>query len=251
MTKPTVYVAIPSLSGNVTRQMLGFLATLTELRHSKDCPWWFEWDVVGGASPSHYARNLMTKAFLKSGCERLWMIDGDMTPPDDWSRMLQVDADIVGGKCIGYWWNDDKILCLRLLAVRRVGGKHVTVLPQDPEPIVDGCGTGSMLIHRRVFDHPGMRLSGAYTDAAGVTHDLWQQQDEREAATPYWRNVYDAAGRRIVTDDYDFCFRARDLGFTVALSDTWWDQSAELSLRDVNRALLHHIDLAQKEAGVT
>ena len=104
-----------------------------------------------------------------------------------------------------------------------------------------------------ILEHGGQdnRVESGLADMFHQSVRISDHVDTGNVGVPIFRTVYAPDMQRIGTEDYAFCLRARDCGYRVTLADTWWDQHKSLSLYEVNRTLLHHIELARKEAEQT
>lgn len=140
------------------------------------------------AKPVEYNRNILVDRFLKTDCTHLLFIDSDTIPCTDIIRMV----------------DNDKMICGAPYQAVRNGEVYILAMDKNkhgsgyiPVPIevgkltkVDVMGTGAMMIDRRVFE---------------------------KMEKPYFQYVFDAEGKVVRGEDYDFCFKASK--FTSAWID--------------------------------
>ena len=157
--------------------------------------------------PIDHARNLVVKEFLASGCDWLLMVDNDMVPPLNLFEMIDRAAghmDILVPKffmlapAFGPRTSEaltkhaqnprlPLFLCWQTLNIR---------LDEREWTELAWAGTGVMFIRRRVFGPLGN--------------------------CGWFKFVTDADGAWIFPEDFEFCRRAREAGFSV-----WGNQRFE------------------------
>lgn len=149
--------------------------------------------VMMGQDPAQ-ARNQMAAAFMEKGCDAALFVDCDMLfPPNGLDRMLAHDVDIIAAD-----------YRKRAAPFGKIGWP----LPDVPEPesgLVErtALGLGFMLIRRRVFE---------------------------AVPKPWFARIYSGeteANKGVMTEDYYFCLKAREMGFKV-----WCDL-------DVTKEVMH------------
>ena len=157
-------------------------------------------------------RNDIVHAFLQTDSQALLMLDDDVVPPVDVLRLAELDTDIAA---IPYLTFRNKVPapCTYL----RTGADSITLRrPVWGETGVvecDAMGTGCMLIHRRVLEHPEFR-------------------------PPFMLGV-NTLGIVTSSEDITFCLRARDHGFRI-MAD-YRSGIAEHILNGVGLLSLHDI----------
>lgn len=229
--KEKVYVAIPSLRNTVTGDIATWFYNLAALSGAADHPRVYRPAIFPYQAPIAYARNICVGRFLATDCDRLLFLDDDMAPPDDWPALFDSEADIVGGPCLILHYKDGA-MNVRHVAGTSWGPRFRTCDVSHDGP-VDVVGTGCMLIKRRVFESPSMKLDGRFVDlyADLQAGDDWKPGEGGHSIPPYFRMGYAANGRLTYGEDYDFCWRAKLAGFSVELAKTdFWDQRAMVSL---------------------
>jgi len=135
--------------------------------------------------PISYNRNLICKRFLTTDCDYLLMIDGDCVPTDKILNLADYDKDIIGGTCFGFVNKMIVPFCME----KRQDGRYDVVKTNLNSGVVevDAIGSGVMMIARRVLE---------------------------EMPHPF-RNEYDPEGIKTIGLDFNFCKRAKALGYKV------------------------------------
>ena len=144
--------------------------------------------------PVEFARNFARDYFLdKTKCQILQFWDHDQEIPDNWPGLFQVDAHVVSGTTFCWVGNEQVASRLRynqysLTDTGECFNIHPTSDVQPyPVPIV---GTACMAIRREVFMELG--------------------------ADPFEMTRY-PSGRIRASEDVNFCIKARNAGFNVAV----------------------------------
>jgi FkbM family methyltransferase len=158
--------------------------------------------LIGDSHPDR-ARNKLVNKMLRGAWQYLLFLDADLAfEASQIRRLLDHQKDVVCG----------------FYARKKPGRAEWICNPMDAEPNEEGLvrmwesGTGCMLIHRRVFE----KLIQARPDCAYLPDG-----DERNQQTEYALfdsgAVFDrrAGRRRWMSEDWMFCMRARDCGFTI------------------------------------
>jgi hypothetical protein len=160
--------------------------------------------VVAGDSLVPRARNTLTMEFLKaSDCTHLLFIDSDLIfSAEHVARLVSHDVDIVGGFYPKKQQGDPELVFNTL----------DTPAPMDERRLtpVKYIGTGFIMVKRCVFekmiseygDEMIFKVDGP-PDKFGF--DFW----------PVGVYKYKDGTRRYLSEDWYFCQRARDLGFTI------------------------------------
>ena len=139
------------------------------------------------SKPISYNRNQVCKRFLETDADYLLMFDNDCIPErvDRILDMADYDKDIIGATCFGF----TKKMIVPFVMKQRDDYRY-DVLDTDLNNGVvecDGIGSGVMMIARRVLE------------------DI-----------PYpFKNEYDPEGIKTTGLDFNFCRRAKKLGYRV------------------------------------
>lgn len=208
-------------SGSQSVELTDWIGALVRAAEDASFPWEFAVDHVARTTPVAYAENLMVGKFLAGDCDRLWLIPEDMEPHRASHRVLELDADVALSWTYILERDPETPLAARLVpnffrAEDETGSgfRPVEFAPDSPVPFaVDAGGMHSCVIRRRVFC-PEMELPRQWVDALGRPRYL--SEDDAGFAVPYFRTEYRPDGRVGRTDDFDFCWRAKQAGFTVA-----------------------------------
>lgn len=197
-TKPRqkVFVALPVYGGLDPF----FSQALIKLIHS--APFEMALRMNPGDSLVSRSRNTLTADFLESDCTHLLFIDTDLVfSGEQIQRLLEHDVDIVGGFYPKKQEGPIEWVCNACLPPQ-------PVLPNGLQE-VRYMGTGFLLVKRTVFelmiDRLGRNIGYKPDHRDRREHDFW-------AVGPYH---YPDGSCRYLSEDWMFCQRALDLGFTV------------------------------------
>jgi len=140
------------------------------------------------ARPIQHNRNNIVLNFLKTDYTYLCMIDNDIVPHGNIFDVLPLDLDIIGLPCPQ--WKEDNLMWLVMKYIEEEKGfKQMDVNNKRGIIETDAVGTGAILIHRRVLEHPEMKA-------------------------PFNRS-WTEDGLQNIGLDFLFCMRAKKLGFKV------------------------------------
>jgi ubiquinone/menaquinone biosynthesis C-methylase UbiE len=171
--KKTIMVAVPNL-GTIRNELadwllavkgFGHLVSILPLKESY-------------GKPIDFNRTQIARKFLESGLDYLLMVDSDLIPPSNIMMMVDNDLDICSADI--RTWQDGANLRLAMTMYRECEGYDEYKAAEVPEyriSEIDACGTGCMLVHRKVLE-----------------------------------KVSEFRGR---AEDYNFCKDARQAGFKV------------------------------------
>jgi hypothetical protein len=160
---------------------------------------------VSGCSVVSRVRNIIANEFLESQAEHLLMIDSDMTfKADDIFRMLA--------------WNQTKPIVAAVGVARKKEKVYFSSLDQDEDNniIMDRMGlvkvkrvgTGFIMIQRNVFE--------VMRDA----HPEWKYMDQNTGKMLQSFFDFKSTPDGYVGEDYVFCDRAHEHGFTAWVDPT-------------------------------
>lgn len=199
MIEPKLFVSLPTTHGTMQSR---FLNTVMDLFKGRK----FDMHIDLYIDPYIVlARNTAAADLLDSDCTHLMFLDADILDvrcTEHIERMISHDEEIVGG----------------LYAKKNEASTPEWVcnaLPNRPKPDARGLlalrhiGTGFLLIKRIVFE----RMVEEYGDGIGYLDDITDR--------PLWdffdmpRVTDDSGRRRKMSEDWYFCDRARELGFTI------------------------------------
>jgi hypothetical protein len=208
-----LFIGIATLGGSPT----GFVASLVRYARRAAPGSVIAFDGAGGNVGM--SRNNLTAQFLKTDCTHLLFLDSDLIfEPEQVERITSHHVPVVGG-CYPLKGEGELQWCGNGFLDRELP-VHDDGLQQ-----VRFIGTGFMVIRRDVIE----RMIEA--DRAEIEY----QRDEPPHATQWdvWRmgvRQTDDARRRFLTEDWFFCQRANELGFTV-----WAD--TQVCLRHIGTAI--------------
>lgn len=222
--KRSVFVAIPCVDGNINAALLGFLSLLDAFTLDGNYPIGFIRRTMPQTEPVEYARNRLVRCFLEdTSADALWFLDNDVVPTFSSLRIFEASADLVTGRC--FIWRQE----LDGQPQMFVNSFDLGVDPKGQsclEPIrpataddvikdVEAAGAACLLIQRRVFEDPRMRLESRWSDVYGVEHDLEEERGTANYAPPFFRTGRKPNGAVYLGEDIDFTKRARALGYSL------------------------------------
>lgn len=219
--KQKVMVGIPTMTNRITIQIQRFL-DLLRVASFEDPDFGLQISIQYGKTPVEFARNVICGDFLRSDCDKLLFIDEDMIPLDSVARLFHAEADITCAQMYTFdHSNPEKQISvgLKLCAMKEDGtGKFRPLIPppgcqavQD----VDVCGTGCTLIHRRVLEDRRMWLPNVFEGLDGKEVDGNEDAGSGDYAPAIFRWLRAPSGMSIIGEDFDFCTRAKALGYSV------------------------------------
>ncbi len=150
------------------------------------------------------------------------MVDDDMDPARSAVRLFEVDADVVGGRAyILDAGQADAPPAVRVAAFLKNTdrpGFHSVVAGRGPEvQDVDALGGASLLIKRHVLADLRMLTARTCVDLEGLEHDLATDDGSPDWAPPLFQYHRFPNGRQMRAEDVDFTYRAKQLGYRVAV----------------------------------
>lgn len=210
-----VFLAVPLRDDwrGIDRSILQWIGHLSAAKHRVVS------HVEEPTEPVEYARNVIAGKFLRSDCDALLMIDQDQRPQSSAVRLLDHPADITAGltfmaRNIGDGSSRRRGLVIPAMRMRPDGGP-LGAIPHDlvGQQDVDTVGFGAVLIKRRVLEDQRLWLPREYADPyTGETRTL-----DADDAPPIFRTVRKPNGKTHSGEDFDFCLRARALGYSIAV----------------------------------
>ncbi len=154
---------------------------------------------VDGEAEIAWANNQLVQKLLRGDWTHLWFVAADMRPYPQTHTILEATADVAIG--VSFVVEPDPLVPqfthLWPNVSRSDDGLRFPPLKWDEladGPLdVDGGGMHCTLVRREVFESPRVRTDGG----------------------AWFRTRRDAFDRRMLTDDADFCWRAKQAGFSV------------------------------------
>lgn len=166
------------------------------------------------------ARNTLADTFMRSPCTHLLFWDGDViATPDDVVGLLAQDKDVVCGlypKKHIHWGKvqaavrqgiakDDLSQFVGDMVFNPIGLKGEYGLYEPLE--VAECGTGFMMIQRRVFE--------SFIEHYPLRRYRIDHRGADEWSRAYFIDEVDPMSRRFLTEDYNFCRLLRAIGLKI------------------------------------
>lgn len=196
----TILIGVPSYSGYIP---VPTVQSLLQLHKPTQCAF-----LTVERQRIDKVRSYMAMECLKGGFDYLMMIDDDNPVPVDTLELMTADdKDVVIAPILARNPNEQGKfdLCAYYKEIRDVKGSplnyynHIEKF-KDPSPLheIDTGGTGCILIKRKVLEALNKKYA-EYIFEFGDTDVNGQ--------------------RRTMSEDVEFCERAKDLGFTIWLDD--------------------------------
>lgn len=215
MKKERIAVRCPNM-GYVSFGVTTFCCMLERISADPRCKYEFDTNLLSYQRPWDFARNTIVDQFLKGPWDRLWFLDSDILPSPASLQLLWVDADISAGPypMFGHFGNvGDKELQIQWSVYSWNEEKRGYTQPDMPDEGVfdrDGAGTGMMIIRREVLEDPRMHYPREYTTFTGERRTLGD-----DTPVSVFLNKHTPNGGFDATEDLDFCFRAKKLGYSL------------------------------------
>ena len=206
-------VLVPTLNRWVTDSLLNFAAQAVHKSYDPNHPFKYTVGTLSKLDGYAFARNTGAGNFLDSPCDRLWFMDNDTIPPDDIFSLPEVDGDIV---TLPYPFSGT--MTPAIVNYRNIDDFSEGL--EDVEPNSDGIadvkgtGMGCTIIRRSVLEDERMRLDTKYITGDGRIAD---EKDDKDAPPAIFRFLRRPSGRWELGEDYDFCIRAKRLGYTIRI----------------------------------
>ena len=225
-----VMIAIPCVKASITIKIATLLCDCICEGIKPGGKFIYSFKFVNDYHPTEYARNVLCRHFLDSDAEYLWFIDSDTMPSDDSLKLMDaVGADIFAGVYpIGRQDKGNRVLAVDWGMYKKVENSdygHVS-LPleayQKDEIIdVDAAATGCMVISRKVIEH--------------FAKDAEKDEDGTPAIFKWPKKC---TGKSATSDDFDFCMRAKEVGFNIKVhTGVRWGHLKLKDLQDVYEQL--------------
>ena len=218
-TRPSVMIATPMYGGMCTGVYVqGVLRTVNKLRELKAPVFWAH---IMNESLITRARNELVHWFLENKYDYLMFVDADIGFDETAVlQLLAADKDVVCGlypKKEIDWKQVSKAAREGKDNLQDYGGSFVfnMIGNDDAETDETGCievrhgGTGFMLIKREVFETMKSHVKSYINDVIDLGKNL--NQDRIYEFFP----VFIDEQERLLSEDYAFCRKARDIGYKV------------------------------------
>lgn len=200
----TVLVGFPHEGMTGTEAYCNRLANMKHLGHLEErqkllklTPRFEFLQVVIGRMHVHVAREEMAKKAVEANADYLFMIDDDMTCPDDLFEKL---------------YADDKDIVAPLAFTRNFPHKPVMYRCVEGWDSVSNCDT---FTNFPIMNYPKDKL--VQVDAVGFGAVLIKMEVIRKMKSPWFMNPYKTG------EDINFCYEAKKYGFS-----TWMDTRVKL-----------------------
>lgn len=212
-TKEHIMVIVPTYDRWVTDSVAAFFGLAAHKNYDPEYPFKFSVGTLSQINGYAAVRNRGAKHFLDSDFDRLWFIDNDTILPNDIFDLPKVDADIV---TLPYPFVGTMTPAIVNYLDLDDFSKGMVDVEPGPDGIADvnGTGLGCTIIRRAVLENPGMHYPTTYTDYEGNPQDL---KDDPDAAPTIFKFHRKPDGRWEMGEDYDFCIRAKKLGYSVKI----------------------------------
>jgi len=209
-------VLVPTLNRWVTDSIAGFFAKAVHKNYDENHKFKYTVSTLSELDGYALVRNVGARDFLASPCDRLWFIDNDTILPEDIFSLPEVDGDIV---TLPYPFASTMTPAIvNYTDVDDFSKGFSDVEPGDDGVAdVNGSGMGCTLIRRYVLEDPGMHYSSVYTNCESRVTD---ERDELDAPPAIFKFRRKPSGRWEMGEDYDFCIRAKRLGYSIKLRMT-------------------------------
>lgn len=213
MKKEHILVCLLTYGDSVNVSFLWWIDQLRSLNADEKHPRTYEVMYVPGLRPVSFARNVAITNFLtQTNGDRLWFIDDDLVPTENSIKIFDSKADIVSGL---YWLllMKEGIPTLSTAIYKKIKGGFDQINPKERligQNIIsiDSAGTGTLLISRKVLEDQKMMNSKKYISADGEEVEL-----TKDEALPIFRSLNKSNGAEERSEDIDFVWRAKQLGY--------------------------------------
>lgn len=174
-----------------------------------------------------YARNGIVEEFLASGCDILWMLDSDVSPPTTVLDLITEHGDKweVAGAPYPVFMTPvgmDSPQVLFTVYRKAERGFHASRVPTKGLDFVDGIATGCIFVKRHVFE---------------------------KLAKPYFEFKYEPESRQMCEgEDLGFCRKINELGYQFFIDYSQvCKHYKKVDLLDVNNYAINFSNIAVEE----
>lgn len=224
---PLIFVATPCFGGAVSTGYM--LSVLKLLQQTDACGFSVSLNLLGRDSLVTRARNTLVSQFLiTEGATHLMFIDADITfEPELVRRMLTFDEDVVAGMYPAKALSWDALGHIRREPPQTATLQYVGKFCEGAElerrgPFATGvyCGTGFVLVKRRVFE----KLIAAHPETAYASDHVHTLDHVERKYYALFECMIDPEAREYLSEDFGFCRRWRALGGKI-----WLDVEGSLT----------------------
>jgi hypothetical protein len=213
MKKEHIVVCLLTYADKVNVSFIWWIDQLRSLNGDEKHPRTYEVMYVPGLRPVSFARNVAITNFLtQTNGDKLWFIDDDLVPTENSIKIFDSKADIVSGL---YWLllMKEGVPTLSTAIYKKIKGGFDQINPKERligQHIIpiDSAGTGTLLISRKVLEDQKMMNSKKYISAEGDEVEL-----TKDEALPIFRTLNKSNGAEERSEDIDFVWRAKQLGY--------------------------------------
>lgn len=152
-----IYLAIIT-TGKIDFELVEWLIRQIDLSNDPNCSYELSKIDISVGKPLSVNANHVIKKFLKSDCERLMLLDDDVTPPTETIQMLFDDnKEIVGARVLFSQPHfDGPMSCAGMFEGENKPYRIIDTISgldkEDPVHKVDFLGFACVMIKRKVFD---------------------------------------------------------------------------------------------------
>jgi cellulose synthase/poly-beta-1,6-N-acetylglucosamine synthase-like glycosyltransferase len=223
MSKAHIFVATPMYGGMCTGFFTQSLLAMSKVMKDNDIDMTFQ--AMFNESLIQRGRNALAHNFMKNeSYTHLMFIDADIRfNPQDILKMIEEDKDIICGIYpkkeinwqgvanaastnvpVEYWKHYTGSLVVNLVDYDGA----VTVPIDKPVEIWNG-GTGFMLIKRSALEHMKDKLPSYNNDVQILGSEI------KDRITEFFACAIEPGSERLLSEDYYFCWKAREAGLKV------------------------------------
>ena len=215
MIKENILISLLTYKDSVNVSFLWWLDKLRLLNTDPYHPRTYEIIYVPGLRPVAFARNVAVNQFINNKkYDKLWFIDDDLIPTETSLSIFDSNSDIVSGL---YWLllMENGLPKISSAIYKKIDNGFSMIDPRknlgDNIIKIDAAGTGTLLISRKVFEDSKMCLPKEYLNSEG----LIKNSENEDKILPFFRTQYKANGSEERSEDLDFVWRAKQLGYEI------------------------------------
>jgi len=204
MKREKILIALLTFHDSVNVSFLWWADSIRKLNDDPDHPRTYEVMYVPGLNDKT--------------ADKLWFIDDDLVPTETSLNIFNSNADIVSGLYYLLLMEGSRPTISTAIYQKDNENNPKGFTQVDPKkykggsPIIpiDAAGTGTLLISRKVAEDYRMMLSKEYMSSEGKLVQLAEGEP-----LPIFRTLSKANGSEERSEDIDFVWRAKSLGYSV------------------------------------